>query len=66
MIGESTETWAINQPGLAGSIKILTHCARCGEGLPAKPHNEPRWMFAGPVMHTICDDCYDALPEAPQ
>ena len=62
--GESTADWAIMRAGFIGSIDQLTCCARCGENLPPKRHDEPRWFFSEPVFHAICDDCYDALPEA--
>ncbi len=63
--GESTAKWAFREPGFMGAVKQLTHCARCGCRLPAKPHNEPRHFFdlLKPTMHVLCDDCFDALPE---
>lgn len=62
--GESTEKWAMRQSGFFGSIKQLTHCARCGEPLPAKPHNEPSiFDTLKPTVHFVCDECYDALPD---
>jgi len=65
--GESTELWAIREPGFLGSIKQLVCCGRCGETLPFRRHNEPR-LFRDvfkPSMHVLCDDCYDALPADP-
>jgi hypothetical protein len=62
--GESTEKWAINDPGFLGSIKQLLCCARCGEYL-RKSRNEPchlRDLFK-PTFHFLCDDCHDALPD---
>ena len=63
--GESTALWAINQPGFMGSIKQLTHCARCGELPPPKRHDEPqKYSHTGrPTMHMICDRCYEELPD---
>lgn len=61
--GESTAAWACRRPCFMGSIAQLTCCARCGNVLPAKPHNEPRRFGMGPVIHVLCDDCYDALPD---
>ena len=63
--GESTELWAIREQGFIGSIKQLTHCARCGEIPPFKALNEPR-HFADifkPTFHLVCDECFDELPE---
>jgi len=62
--GESTEKWAINQPGFAGTLKQLCNCARCGDPI-RKRHDEPthfRDVFK-PSMHVLCDDCWDALPD---
>ncbi len=65
MAGESTETWAFREAGFMGTIKQLTHCARCGEPLPHKSYDEPRHVFdvLKPTMHTICDDCFEEMPE---
>lgn len=60
--GESTELWAIRNPGFLGSTKQLTNCARCGE-LNLKRHDEPRHFCLTPTLHVICDDCYDTLPD---
>lgn len=60
---ESTADWALFQPGFVGSIKQLTCCARCGEKLPAKPYTEPRKTSSNPVLHIICDACFDELPD---
>jgi hypothetical protein len=63
--GESTERWAIREEGFLGSIKQLIHCARCGEMLPSKRHDEPRHfrdMFK-PTLHILCDQCFEELPE---
>lgn len=62
--GESTEKWAICNPGFLGTLQQLTHCARCGCGLPPRAHNEPRHFrdVLKPTMHIICDGCFDALP----
>ena len=63
--GESTAKWAFREPGFMGSIKQLTHCARCGEPLPPKGVHEPRHYrdTFKPTFHCICDDCNDALPD---
>jgi hypothetical protein len=62
--GESTEGWAIRQPGFLGSIRQHTHCARCGDPLPAQPHSEPRhYGYAGKgFMNVICNPCHEELP----
>lgn len=62
--GESTEKWAFNDPGFAGSIRQLINCARCGEVGPPKGPNEPRHYtdLLKPTMHFLCDECFDALP----
>jgi hypothetical protein len=62
--GESTEKWAFHEPGFRGSVKQLTHCARCGEIPPARGWNEPRfWGDIGKsTFHLICDQCYENLP----
>jgi hypothetical protein len=56
--GESTEHWAICQPGFSG-IKQLTHCGRCGEVLPGGRHqpSQARDIFK-PTMHFICAACW--------
>lgn len=61
--GESTEQWAWRQPGFIGSVRQLCCCARCGETPPAKPHHEPRHYGRAPVLHLLCDQCFDALPD---
>lgn len=61
--GESTENWALRSPGFVGSTRQLLDCARCGDPLPVKPHSEPRHFGVAPVLHVICDDCHDALPD---
>lgn len=63
--GESTSKWAFHAPGFRGTIKQLLCCARCGEYLPFKRHNEPRHFRDAlkPTFHVLCDDCYDALPD---
>lgn len=63
--GESTAKWAMQQPDFMGTSKQLTHCARCGNELPAKSYNEPRHFFHAlkPSSHCLCDDCYDQLPD---
>lgn len=61
--GESTARWAIHEPAFRGLIKRLTHCARCGDPVPAKPHSEPQHYAIKPVMHVLCYDCHNALPE---
>jgi hypothetical protein len=62
--GESTENWAINEPGFLGSMKQLLNCARCGEVPPFKRLDEPRYYrdVCKPTFHMLCDDCHDALP----
>ena len=61
--GESTECWAIRQPGFIGSLRQLTICARCGEPLPPKRHDQKIRLGHRPVLHVICDGCFDAIPE---
>ena len=63
--GESTEKWAIRGPGFIGSIKQLTHCARCGNIPPPKRHDEPRKYrdISKITFHFVCDQCYAELPE---
>lgn len=62
--GESTAKWACREPGFIGSVKQLTHCARCGEA-PFQPRDKPRRYrdLFKPTMHFLCDACFDALPE---
>lgn len=62
--GESTENWAINQPGFSGSIRQLTCCARCGKDLPANRRNE-KVTFARDLTrpHALCEGCFDELPD---
>lgn len=61
--GESTARWAIRGPAFRGSVQRLTHCGRCGESLPFKRMDEPRNHIRTPVLHFLCDPCYEALPE---
>lgn len=63
--GESTAKWAIRSPGFLGSTKQLLNCARCGEMLPTKRHNEPRHFrdIGKPSLHVLCDACYEQLPD---
>ena len=63
--GESTKRWAIRAPGFLGSLKQLSHCARCGESLSLKKQNEPRHVrnIGKPSLHFLCDDCYASLPD---
>lgn len=63
--GESTEKWAFRDPGFMGTLKQLTHCARCGEHLPVSDKSKPRFYFGigKPTFHTLCDDCFDVLPD---
>jgi len=63
--GESTEKWAINEPGFIGSIRQLIACARCGGELEIKSVHAKRHMrdILKPTHHTICDACYGELPE---
>jgi hypothetical protein len=62
--GESTENWAIREPGFLGSIRQLLDCARCGQS-ENKRHDEPRHYrdLLKPTMHLLCDECWEALPE---
>ena len=61
--GESTAKWAMHEPGFIGTVRQLTHCARCGLSLPPKRHSEPRRYrdIGRPAMHVICDDCFEDL-----
>lgn len=61
--GELTENWAIWQPGFAGSIRQLVCCARCGDELPPAKHDGKRHFCSTPVVHLLCDECFDALPD---
>lgn len=61
--GESTDKWAIREPGFMGTLKHLTHCARCGDPLPFKRRDEPRRVAIQPTLHHLCDSCFNALPE---
>ena len=63
--GESTEQWAFRSHGFMGTIKQLTHCARCGEHLPISGKARPRhYLDIGKkTFHTLCDECYGALPD---
>ena len=62
--GESTEKWAMRQPGFFGTEKQLTCCARCGGNLPFGKDKKRRvFDLLKPSMHMICDDCFDALPD---
>lgn len=63
--GESTEKWAFREKGFFGSIKQITHCARCGDTLKVKGYNEPvhSMHIFKPTFHFICDECYDQLPD---
>lgn len=62
--GESTEKWAIRNPGFLGSIHQLTRCGRCGCDLPpSKPNGTRRFRdVLKPTLHVICDECFEALP----
>lgn len=62
--GESTAKWAIKQPGFFGTIKQLCCCARCGEGLKGGPNQKHKTFdIFKPTAHSLCDDCYEQLPE---
>lgn len=61
--GESTAFWAWRRPGFIGSVQQLTTCARCGGALPPKRYDEPRRYRFSPVLHVLCDGCFDALPD---
>ncbi len=63
--GESTERWAFREAGFFGSARQIFDCARCGETMPRKRHDEPRHYrdLLKPTMHCLCDECCDALPE---
>lgn len=61
--GESTEGWFIRRPGVIGSIEQLVNCARCGDRLPPKRPDQPRHFGTDPVLHQVCDGCFDALPD---
>ena len=62
--GESTARWACRESGFFGSVKQLTCCARCGEGLPPG-HNRKRraYNLCRPNLHFLCDECFDQLPD---
>lgn len=62
--GESTANWAIRDAGFIGTVKQLTHCARCGDPLPFKRFDEPRHFrdVFKPTFHCLCDECHEALP----
>ena len=62
--GESTARWACNQPGFWGSIKQITHCARCGEVPPPRRRDEPFRTagFGTPTFHMLCNQCWAELP----
>jgi recombinational DNA repair protein (RecF pathway) len=60
--GESTASWAFREPGFFGSVKHLTHCARCGLPLPPGRGLRRVRMLYKP-MHFICNECFEQLPE---
>lgn len=63
--GESTENWAFRNPGFMGTLKQITHCARCGKYLPISGKAQRRhYLDIGKkTFHVLCDGCYEALPE---
>lgn len=62
--GESTEKWAFNAVGFAGSIKQLICCARCGDYIRKGAHESRHFYDVfKPSFHALCDDCYDSLPD---
>lgn len=62
--GESTEKWAMREPGFMGSIRQLTDCARCGCTVPGGKHKPMHWFdMLKPTKHMVCDPCFDQLPE---
>ena len=64
--GESTVNWALFSPGFRGTVKQLTCCGRCGEGLRGGRHTKHHVAHVfPPTMHWLCDTCYDALPDIP-
>lgn len=61
--GESTAMWACQAQGFFGSIRQLTSCARCGEGLKGGPNTPRRYRDTfKPTAHVICDPCHEELP----
>ena len=64
-MSEITEDWAASKPDFLGTIKQFVCCAKCGEALPFKRHDEPRKVFdmLKSTMHFLCDECYETLPE---
>ena len=63
MDGESTEKWAMREPGFFGTTKQLVCCARCGNFLKARGKKLKVIDLFKPSMHFICDTCFDALPD---
>lgn len=61
--GEPMTAWAIGRAEFWTGLKQFTHCARCGEPLPAQPYDRPRFCSNDPVRHFICGDCHAALPD---
>jgi hypothetical protein len=60
---ETQETWFAEKGDFWGTIRQLTHCARCGR-VSRKRYDEPR-HFADifkPTAHHLCDGCYESLP----
>lgn len=61
--GESTAKWAFREPGFIGSIRQFCNCGRCGNPLEPKRHDEPRRYGRKPILHVLCDQCWEDLPE---
>lgn len=61
--GESTEKWAIRQPGFMGTLKQLTCCARCGAALGGVTKKHKVFNLMKPGMHFLCDPCFGELPD---
>lgn len=63
-LGESMADWYCSREKFWGTVSQLILCAKCGRH-EIKRHDEPRHYFGifTPFMHTVCDECYEGLPE---
>jgi hypothetical protein len=60
----NADDWFCDRGNFWGTTNQLLLCARCGQN-EFKRHDEPRHyqQVLTPFIHTICDECWDELPE---